>query len=548
MGSSLDLLERWMASDESENLEFKEAKRDFSRDKLVRYCFALANERGGRLVLGVSPEKPRHVVGTHAYRNLNSVKSILLQELRLRVDVEEVSHPDGRVLIFHVPSRPVGTPLAYRGTYLMRCGEELVPMTAERLKAIFDEAGPDYSAEVCTGASLEDLSPEAVARFRAMWQRKSGNPGLMDLSDGQVLADAELLLPRGITHAALVLMAKPKALSRHMQQAEVIFEYRASRSSIGFAQRKEYRKGFFLYDEDLWSTINARNEVQHFQEGLFVWDIPTFGEGTVREAVLNAVAHRDYRLGDSVFIRQWPRTMEITSPGGFPAGVTPQNALWKQSWRNRRIAETLAKCGLVERSGQGIDRMFEECIRSSKPLPDFSGSDEHQVALVLRGEVQDPRFLEFLKKVSEETWAHFTTDDLLVLDLVRRDEQVPDGLRDRLHQLVEHGVVEIAGRGRGTHYLLAHRFYAFLGERGVYTRKKGLDRETKKALLMQHLQHNRSTGSKLSELQQVLPSDKRSQIQGLMRELKRENRVRVAGKTKGAKWFPASVEGKHLED
>jgi ATP-dependent DNA helicase RecG len=89
---------------------------------------------------------------------------------------------------------------------------------------------------------------------------------------------------------------------------------------------------------------------------------PTFNEKVVREAVLNAVAHRDYKSAGSIFVRQFPRKVEVQSPGGFPYGVSPENMLWKQHPRNRRIAEVFLKCGLVERSGQGANLMFKETI------------------------------------------------------------------------------------------------------------------------------------------------------------------------------------------
>ena len=115
----------------------------------------------------------------------------------------------------------------------------------------------------------------------------------------------------------------------------------------------------------------------------------------VREAVLNAVSHRDYRHGGSIFVRQYSRRIEIVSPGGFPAGITPENVLRQQNPRNRRIAEVLGKCGLVERAGQGFDRIFRECIQQSKPLPDFSHTDDHFVWLthkeLLLKHIQDNR-------------------------------------------------------------------------------------------------------------------------------------------------------------
>ena len=116
-----------------------------------------------------------------------------------------------------------------------------------------------------------------------------------------------------------------------------------------------------------------RNDIQHYQEGFFIFDIPTFNESVVREAILNAVSHRNYQLAGSVFIRQFPDRLVIESPGGLPNGISLDNILDRQIPRNRRIAEILALCGLVERSGQGMNIIYETSVKEAKPLPDFTG-------------------------------------------------------------------------------------------------------------------------------------------------------------------------------
>ena len=371
-----------------------------------------------------------------------------------------------------------------------------------------------------------------------MWIRKSKNEGLATLSAEQLLADAELMLPEGITFAALILLGTPKALSMLLPQAEVIFEYRSTRAPGPAQQRVDYRRGFFLFYEDIWNTIDLRNDIQSYQDGLFMWDVPTFSEATVREAILNAITHRDYRLNGSVFIREFARELEVVSPGGFPPGVTADNIIWKQSSRNRRIAEVLQKCAPVERSGQGADRMFEECIRQGKPLPDYSRSDNHEVFLTLRGNVQDASFLRFLEKAAKETKRPFGIEDLLLLDMICRDQPIPQDLKPRLRVLAEEGTVEVIGRGRGARYLLGREYYALAGKRGAYTRRRGLDRETNKELLLKHIQDSSATGSRLGELTQVLPALSGNQVRTLLQELKGEGRIHPIGRTRGARWFP----------
>lgn len=533
--TSLEQLKLWMDGNEDEHLEFKEAKSNFQFDRLLEYCVALGNEKGGLLILGVSNAKPRRVVGTQAFGNLAGVKLGLTQQLRLRIDAEEVIHPQGRVLIFQVPSRPLGAPLSHAGKYLMRAGESLVPMTPDQLQAIFSEGVPDYSGEVCPKAGITDLDAVAIERLRTMWIAKSGNHKLEKATEEQLLRDSELLTDSGLTYAALILLGSPRSLGRLLPQAEVIYEYRATDHSTAYNQRKEYRHGFIAVLEDLWRDIKNRNTIQQFREELFVFDIPTLNESAVREAVLNALVHREYRYPGSIFIRQYPTRLEVISPGGFPPGITEQNILNRQYPRNRRIAEVVARCGLVERSGQGMDRIFESLIREGKRRPNFAGTDDHQVKLTLNGEIQDPDFLRFLEAVNQKREFSFSTSDLVVLDLVRNEEPIPEEMKLSLSRLGDDGIVEKVGRGRGVRYVLSKKFYSFVGRRGSYTRRRGLDRDTNKALLTKHIREN--DGCRLQELRQVLPSLSQFQVQTLLRELKTGGQIHSVGTRNAGRWY-----------
>jgi ATP-dependent DNA helicase RecG len=321
----------------------------------------------------------------------------------------------------------------------------------------------------------------------------------------------------------------------------VIFEYRSGNTTGSAQQRIEYRQGFFSFYNELWEKINLRNDAQHFQHGLFIFDIPTFNEKAIREAILNAISHRDYKAAGSTWIRQYPRRISIVSPGGFPPGINPKNMLWKQQPRNRRIAEVFAKCGLVERAGQGADRIFEESIKQAKPLPDFTHTDEHEVALTMDGQIQDESFLCFLAKIGKEQVASFTTADFLVLDYVHKEKSIPaepPELRTRLSHLIDLGIIECIGKGKSARYMLCQKYYIYIGKSGVYTRKQGLDKDTNKELLMKHLRANLKTGSKLSDLCQVLPALSNRQIQNLLSELRSHGAIQFKGKTKASLWFP----------
>lgn len=524
-------------SPEGSCVEFKAASGGFHFDDLVKYCVALANEGGGKIVLGVTDKRPRRVVGTKAFTDPGRTEAGLFERLGHHVNVEEYPHEGRRAVIVHVPSRVPGTAWHDRGTYWMRAGDALVPMSDERLRQIHNETGPDFSAEMCPKAQLSDLDPEAIELLRSLWERKTPGQGISTRPVERLLADAELVVGGQVTHAALIMLGTRETLGRFLGQAEVIFEYRPTDAPGPAADRREFRRGFLPVLDQVWHAVNLRNDVQHFQQGLFVWDVSTFDERAVREVLLNAVSHRDYRHGGSVFVRQYPRRIEIVSPGGFPPGITEQNVLWEQNPRNRRIAEVLGKCGLVERAGQGFDLIYRTSIQQSKPLPDLSRTSEHSVWVTLHGRIQDPEVLRFFEELGRERLDALATEDFLVLDLVRREQPVPERLKTRLESLLEEGIIERIGRGRAVRYLLSRRFYRAVGRSGVYTRRRGLDRETNKTLLLRHIEDSGAAGARFAELHQVLPGLSRFQVQALLRELKRQGRIRVEGVTKGARWL-----------
>lgn len=523
---------------EGENVEFKKAENAYEFDELVKYACALANRGGGYVVLGVTDKRPRHVVGSRAFEQPERTRNGLMDRLHLRIDFHLLS-PDGkRVLVFDIPPRPVGVPIQDKGIAWWREGDSLVEMPMDVMRAVFAEAGHDFSADICKDADLSDLDETAVEAFRRRWMEKTNQSGLANLSRDQLLQDCEATTSKGITYAALVLFGHREALGRLLGQSEVIFEYRSSEAAGPAQQREEFRQGFFSFYDRLWELINLRNNKQHYQDGLFVLDVPTFDERVVREAILNAVSHRDYQLGGPVFVRQYQHRLVVDSPGGFPPDITLENILDRQSPRNRRIADILARCGLVERSGQGMNLMFELSVKQAKALPDFKETDRMHVRVTLDGLVQDPKLLTMMEKIGLETLKSFSTGDLLVVNQIRREQPVPEPLRDRLPRLMDLGVIERVARGR---FILGRRYYAAVGKKGVYTRKKGLDRETNKELLVKHIRDNAIAGSKLEEFYQVLPGLVRSRIQLLLRELRSESRIHSHGVTRAGRWYLGPV-------
>lgn len=529
-----ETIEELLNAKEGEQYQFKEAKVRFDAGEAIRCCCALANCGGGKLIFGITDKRPRQVVGSKAFSQPERTRKGLIDKLRVMVDFQLYDHEGKRVLVFDVVSRPAGLPVQVDGVAWWYEGDSLIPMPQEVLRRIYEETGHDFSGDICHGVTIADLDESAINAFRVNWAEKSGNKQIKNLSTELLLRDAGAITEDGVTYAALVLFGTRNALRKYLSQAEIVFEYRSSDAAGPAAQREEFMVGFFAYYNRVWELINLRNDKQHYQEGLFVFDIPTFNERVVREALLNAVSHRNYQLGGSVFVRQYRDRLVIESPGGFPAGVTPENIIYRQSPRNKRIAEILALCGLVERSGQGMDLMYELCVRESKELPNFSGSDGYLVKLTLNGLILDKRLLSFIKKIGEERQELLSTDDFLVIDALFHEKPLNDNLRERLKHLVKMGVIEHAGRGK---YVLARGLYEATGKSGVHTRLIGLDRETNKELLLKHIRANGDKGAPLKELQQVLPGHSPRQIQILLAELRSEGKIIPRGKGKGAAWY-----------
>jgi len=237
-------LQQWLDEPEGSRLEFKEAKQHFDFEKLVHYCVAIANEGGGKVILGVTDRRPRRVVGTQAFAEPGRTESGLHERLSHRVPVEEVQTDDGRVLVVHVPARLPGTAWQDKGQYLKRAGDGLVGMPADELRSIFSETGPDFSAQVCPGATLEDLAAEAIGEFRTRWAARERDDRRLRWPAVQILTDSELLVDGGITYAALVLLGTRAALSRLLGQAEVVFEYRSSEAPVPRPIGSSFAKAF----------------------------------------------------------------------------------------------------------------------------------------------------------------------------------------------------------------------------------------------------------------------------------------------------------------
>lgn len=478
------------------------------------------------------------MVGTKAFDQPERTRSGLNQRLHLSIDFEEVPHPDGRVLIFHVPHRPAGVAIQWGGQFWVRDGDSLVGMSSDRLREIFAESGHDFSVDFCNGLAVADLVPASIDEFRRRWIAKSGNPQLATLSHEQLLSDIGVIKGGRVTYAALILFGSREAVRTHLAQAEVIYEYRINEAPGPAGERHEFQEGFFAWFDKLWGHINGRNLDQHFADGPYVLDMTTFDEFPIREAILNAVSHRNYQLGSSVFVRQYADRIEFDSPGGFPVEIRLDNILHRQSARNRLIAQVFSLCGLVERAGQGVNLMFASAIRQSKEKPDFSRTDQYTVTLILNGRMQNPAFVRFLRQFEATTLESLSTDDWLALDVLSQEKPLPEGLLPRTTRLLQLGMIVRVGNGR---FILNEPYYRFQRREETFHRLRASEERKEKleSRIAEHAVDGVATGDLLS----VLPDQSRDKVRGVLEELLAENRIYRRGEKRWSRWYPGPQSG-----
>ncbi len=538
--TSEEQFQQWLNSEEDESLEFKQAKNQFDNSKgsLFDYCAAFANGSGGKLILGVQ-ERPRAIVGTYFKQGThNGLAQEIWQRIYIHVDVEEFSYQGKRILIFHIPKHPAGRRIKSGGkgdkyVYPIRRGESLGEMDDQKTREILNEAQPDFTAGIVPGLSFDDLDVAAIEAFRKKWAKESKRGEYLSFDHKKILENSGLAEDNGIAYAGLILVGKSEAIRRYLPDAEIIFEWRHDSKQTHYDFRKNWRAPIANVDDEIWDTINARNLRIPFQEGFFQREVWAFDEKSIREAVHNAVMHRDYSIkGRSIFIKASPQEFFIESPGGFPAGITLENILRKKEWRNRLLAEAFEKIGFAERSSQGLDDIFEKSIRDGKGMPDLSRSDGDTVCLSIPAQVKDENFILYLERVADESQINLSFEEIYELERIREGQKmnVPE-FKDKF---LKAGIVEMVGKGRGTRYILSHRYYEKIGKSGKHTRIKGLTRDQIKELILNHLRDGKPSSRKdlLSGFPECFPQD----ISNILQELRRLGKIIPIGNTRNSLW------------
>jgi len=385
MATTAQQIDDWRAArSEHQRLEFKEAKVQFDNRRLYKYCVALANEGGGHLLLGIADEPPRRVVGTAAFNDPVDMAAKMFKVLGFRVEIEEVAHPDGRVLVFQIPGRPLGTVYDFEGAYLMRAGEELVPMSEDRLRVIFAEGQPDWLSQ----AALKDCDDEKVVELLDTQSYfdllhlpyPTTRAGVLERFESERLIQRE----EGgwtISNLSGMLFAKQlEQFGRLARKAPRVIVYEGT-NKLKTKLDKPGTKGYAVGFQGLVEFINGLVPSNEGIEQALRREVKMFPEIAVRELVANALIHQDFtESGMSVMIEIYDDRMEISNPG--KPFISPDRFIDEYQSRNERLADLMRRMGICEEKGSGVDKVIQAAEVFQLPAPDFRVGEKRTSALL----------------------------------------------------------------------------------------------------------------------------------------------------------------------
>lgn len=513
----LDSLNETSADElESEVLEFKPWLPDIKENQVaaVEMGVCFANREGGLVVFGVKDRikgRDAAITGCKGY-DLDVWRRGIYEATRphLTVDIEELDVPEGRLLLIHVPKGakpPYGTT---GGVFKMRVGKNCMPLDPDAFERRQVATGAiDWSAETIEGLKRDALDPLEIARLRNLLRTLRLQSDLLSLNDDELLNALGILRQGEVTRAGLLFLGQRDILMRVLPQNEVVYLYEPTSTAIGF--RDDLKTPLLYVVERLIEYIRhpERNPVRTLRLGLFHITIPAYPEESFREAILNALIHRDYLENGSVYVHHRPREMVISSPGGFIGGITPDNILHHEpKARNRLLAEMFQKIGLVERAGIGRRRIFIPALAYGKRPPRYE-ADEHTVVLTMFNGSFDEALAGFIAKRQREG-QEFDLDDLLLLSYLRSHAEIDattaarfcqrseGAIRDILERLALQpvGWLERRGRKRGVTYHLSRNAAAELLSKATYTRTRDIDTVRHPELVRAYVEQHGSINNK----------------------------------------------------
>ena len=490
--------------EETLSVEFKSDLKQLPDSNLVEAVVALANTDGGILYVGVEDDgtptgihdKHQDIVGLSAMIANRTVPpvSARVQIVGDKTPVIRIEVPKSRSVVSTHSGKILRRRMKIDGT------PESVPMYPYEIATRLSDLGRlDYSEQPIAGTTREDFDPLERERLRRIISSyKSSDHALLELSDEELEKALKLTVSTDGTNTptltGLLLLGKEEALQRFVPTNEAAFQVL---EGTEIKVNQTYRGPLLKTIEQIADMFKPWNPATELNVGLFSMMVPEFDERAFREALVNAFGHRDYSLLGRVRVMLDDAGLTISNPGGFVEGINIHNLLTAEPHgRNLCLMDALKRTGLAERTGRGIDRIFEGALHYGRPLPDYSASNERNVSVFLSRSAPDSSFVEMLAQEQERSGKQMSIDGLLILDTLRNERRCDfaslhkeldmseQRLRTMLGQLTEIGLIEGSGSGQKRTYMLGSKVYKRSGKTVEYVRQTDIDRIRYPELIM----------------------------------------------------------------
>lgn len=544
--SNVALLDALIQNWEDETVEFKEASNDFDTDRIGRYVSALSNEANlsdvpsGWLVFGVR-NKTREVVGTN-YRTDPKRLDGLKRQVNEGADpsmtfrsIRVVDHPNGRVVMLEIPAAPKGMPIAWKGHWYARAGENLTHLSLDKLDAIRGQGHLlDWTAQIVEDADISDLSREAlsVAR-RAFVERNSSRISAEEIeswSDEQFLRHVGLMTKKGITRACVLLLGSPEsAYLLNPLMAELTWKLVGQESAY-----EHFSIPFILATTQLYSRIRNIKIRLLPPDELIQREVEKYDQSSVLEAIHNCIAHQDYSKYSRISVIEYPDKLEFTSVGSFFEGDPDDYALEghvPRHYRNPSLVHAMTQLNMIDHLGYGIERMNRSQASRYLPLPDYDLNNPGEVKLTIYGRVVDEGYTKLLMQNSSLPF-----EDVLALDRVQKGRPISDAAIRRLRskKLV---------KGRRPHLRVAASVAKATGTQANYLQARGQSDEYCRALITDYLRRQ-GLASRPQIDAVVFPAlstelteeQKRNKVKNLLAQLSRDHEIKYEPKGENRGW------------
>lgn len=474
--------------------EFKSDLSCLSDADIVDAVVAFANTDGGDLFLGV--EDNGEITGIHKkHQDITQLSAFIANKtvppVPVRAEIIDFDHP---VLKISVPKRTsivASSNGKIQRRRLKADGRpENIPMypyeIAGRLSSL---SLLDYSAQPVPGACYRDLDPVERERLRNIIRSYRGETALLELTDAELDKALQLvvtidgqLVP---TFTGLLLIGRQPALKAHVPTAESAVQVLLG---TDIKVNESFTLPLLAAFEKIADYVAAWNREEEMEMGLFRISIPDFDKRAFREALVNAFCHRDYSILGRVRVQISDEGMSITNPGGFIEGISADNLLDAEPHgRNPVLADALKRIGLAERTGRGIDRIYEGSLLYGRLLPDYTQSTASMVKLFISKGLADRAFVQMISEEQQRLGHSLPIYSLMVLNALKQLHRAStheltesiktdeNRIKIALESLLEAGLVEAVGSGRGRTYMLSARYYRSSNDSVAYVRQKDID-------------------------------------------------------------------------